>query len=321
VQRFAMGPVLAITPCNYPLNLVAHKVAPALAAGCPVILKPAPETPFTALALGEVILKAGWPEEALAVLTLSNIDTAWLAEKEDRIKLVSFTGSAKVGWELKVHSGRKRVLLELGGNAALIVHRDWPDLDEAALRTAHAAFGYAGQSCVSVQRVFVERSIFQTFLWKVVEATANPLVALFSAPSCASGSLMRVNFQPQSLATPATTTNWVNCHPPGTMTFEIAGMYPSTVYQMFAQPFTSGKTANGPTLDFTTGALPAGVPFPTAKVIVGPGSSTDSALPVLLLNPIPFGCFTNPYPVDVLTNATLFSPQTPHSLTMCASSR
>ena len=163
VQRFPVGPVLAITPFNFPLNLVAHKVAPAMAAGCPVILKPAPQTPFTALALGEVILKAGWPEEALAVLPLNNADTAWLAEKEDRIKLVSFTGSAKVGWELKAHSGRKRVLLELGGNAALIVHSDWPDLDEAALRTAHAAFGYAGQSCISVQRVFVERGIFQTF--------------------------------------------------------------------------------------------------------------------------------------------------------------
>ena len=105
VQRFPVGPVLAITPFNFPLNLVAHKVAPAMAAGCPVILKPAPQTPFTALALGEVILKAGWPEEALAVLPLSNADTAWLAEKEDRIKLVSFTGSAKVGWELKAHSG------------------------------------------------------------------------------------------------------------------------------------------------------------------------------------------------------------------------
>ena len=156
VQRFPVGPVLAITPFNFPLNLVAHKMAPAIAAGCPIILKPAPQTPFTALALGEVILKAGWPEEALAVLPLSNADTAWLAEKEDRIKLVSFTGSAKVGWELKAHSGRKRVLLELGGNAALIIHGDWPDLDEAAARTAHAAFGYAGQSCISVQRVFVD---------------------------------------------------------------------------------------------------------------------------------------------------------------------
>ena len=169
IQRFPVGPVLAITPFNFPLNLVAHKVAPALASGCPLIIKPAPQTPFTALALGEVILKAGWPEEALAVLTLSNTDTAWLAEKEDRIKLVSFTGSAKVGWQIKANSGRKRVLLELGGNAALIVHNDWPDLDDAALRTAQAAFGYAGQSCISVQRVYVERRVFQSFLWKVVE--------------------------------------------------------------------------------------------------------------------------------------------------------
>ena len=180
VQRFPVGPVLAITPFNFPLNLVAHKAAPALAAGCPLILKPAPQAPFTALALGEVILKAGWPEEAIAVLPLSNTDTAWLAEKEDRIKLVSFTGSAKVGWELKAKSGRKKVLLELGGNAALIVHSDWPALDDAAARTAAAAFHYAGQSCISVQRVLVHRPVFQTFLWKVVEAakalvTGNPL--------------------------------------------------------------------------------------------------------------------------------------------------
>jgi len=173
VQRFGVGPVLAISPFNFPLNLVAHKAAPAMAAGCPIVLKPAPQTPFTALALGEVILKAGWPEEALAVLPLDNADTAWLAEKEDRIKLVSFTGSAKVGWELKAHSGRKRVLLELGGNAALIVHGDWKDLDNAAERTAHAAFSFAGQSCISVQRVFVDRAIFQTFLWKVADHAAK----------------------------------------------------------------------------------------------------------------------------------------------------
>jgi acyl-CoA reductase-like NAD-dependent aldehyde dehydrogenase len=174
VQRFPVGPVLAITPFNFPLNLVAHKVAPAMAAGCPIIVKPAPQTPFTALALGEVILKAGWPEEALAVLPLDNADTAWLAEKEDLIKLLSFTGSAKVGWELKTHSGRKRVVLELGGNAALVIHSDWKDqLDDAAMRTAIAAFSYAGQSCISVQRVFVERGIFQTFLWKLVDLAAK----------------------------------------------------------------------------------------------------------------------------------------------------
>jgi acyl-CoA reductase-like NAD-dependent aldehyde dehydrogenase len=191
MQRFPIGPVLAITPFNFPLNLVAHKVAPALAAGCPVILKPAPQTPFTALALGEVILKAGWPDEALAVLPLSNVDTAWLTEKEDRIKMVSFTGSAKVGWELKAHSGRKRVLLELGGNAALVVHNDWLSLDEAAGRTAHSAFNYAGQSCVGVQRVFVERNIYQTFLWKVVEYASKLVVGDPSNETTDVGPLVR----------------------------------------------------------------------------------------------------------------------------------
>ncbi|WP_263355779.1 aldehyde dehydrogenase family protein [Acidicapsa ligni] len=177
VQRFPVGPVLAITPFNFPLMLVAHKLAPAIAAGCPVVLKPAPQTPFTALALGEVILKAGWPEEALAVLPLSNEDTAWLAEREDRLKMVSFTGSARVGWALKAKSGKKRVALELGGNVAMIIHSDWrgPDMDQdqsldvVAMRTAIGAFGYAGQNCISVQRVYVERSIFQTFIWKVVD--------------------------------------------------------------------------------------------------------------------------------------------------------
>jgi acyl-CoA reductase-like NAD-dependent aldehyde dehydrogenase len=192
VQRFPVGPVLAITPFNFPLNLVAHKIAPAIAAGCPVLLKPSPQTPFTALALGEVILKAGWPEEALSVLPLSNADTAWLAEKEDRIKLVSFTGSAKVGWELKSHSGRKRVLLELGGNAAMILHADWPDLDAAALRTALGAFNYAGQSCISVQRVFVDRAIFQTFLWKVVELSAKLVVGNPAEEATEVGPLIRL---------------------------------------------------------------------------------------------------------------------------------
>jgi acyl-CoA reductase-like NAD-dependent aldehyde dehydrogenase len=191
VQRFPVGPILAITPNNFPLNLMAHKVGPAMAAGCPIILKPAPQTPFTALALGEIILKAGWPDEALAVLPLSNADTAWLAEKEDRIKLITFTGSSKVGWELKAHSGRKRVLLELGSNAALIVHGDWPDLDEAALRTAHSAFGYAGQSCISTQRVYVERSIFQTFLWKLVECAKKLVVGKPSDEATDVGPLIR----------------------------------------------------------------------------------------------------------------------------------
>jgi acyl-CoA reductase-like NAD-dependent aldehyde dehydrogenase len=193
VQRFPVGPVLAITPFNFPLNLVAHKLAPAMAAGCPVILKPSSQTPFTALALGEVILKAGWPAEALAVLPLTNADTAWLAEKDESIKLISFTGSAKVGWELKARSGRKRVLLELGGNAALIVHGDWPDLDEAALRSAHAAFDFAGQSCVSLQRIFVERCVFPAFLQKMVDAAGKLSVGDPSLDATEVGPLIRLN--------------------------------------------------------------------------------------------------------------------------------
>jgi acyl-CoA reductase-like NAD-dependent aldehyde dehydrogenase len=175
------------------LNLVAHKAAPAMASGCPLIVKPSPQGTFTALALGEVILKAGWPEEALAVLPLENADTAWLAEKEDRIKLVSFTGSAKVGWELKAHSGRKRVLLELGGNAALMVHSDWNDLDDAALRAVRAAFNNAGQSCISLQRVFVERAIFQTFLWKVVDHAAKMAAGDPSNEATEVGPLIRLS--------------------------------------------------------------------------------------------------------------------------------
>ena len=167
VQRFPVGPVLGITPFNFPLNLVAHKLAPAMAAGCPMILKPAPQTPLTALALGELALKAGWPEEALAVLTLRNADTSWLVEREERIRMVSFTGSAAVGWALKAKSGRKRVTLELGGNAALILHSDWRDLDEAAERVVAGAFAYSGQSCISLQRVYVERPVYQSFAWKV----------------------------------------------------------------------------------------------------------------------------------------------------------
>lgn len=162
-RRFPIGPVLAITPFNFPLNLVAHKLAPAIACGCPVILKPAPQTPFSSWLLVRTILEAGWPPEALAFLPLSNEDTSRLVSEEDRIRVVSFTGSARVGWEMKSHAKKKRVLLELGGNAAMIVHRDWPDLEAAAQSVVKGGFGYSGQSCISVQRVYVQQSIFKPF--------------------------------------------------------------------------------------------------------------------------------------------------------------
>lgn len=162
-RRFPIGPVLAITPFNFPLNLVAHKLAPAIACGCPVILKPAPQTPMSSWLLVCAILEAGWPAEALAFLPLSNQDTSRLVAEDDRIRVVSFTGSARVGWELKSRAKKKRVLLELGGNAAMIVHRDWTDLEGAAQSVVKGGFGYSGQSCISVQRVFVQQSIFKPF--------------------------------------------------------------------------------------------------------------------------------------------------------------
>src|SRR5215470_15706522 len=118
VRRFPLGPLAGITPFNFPLNLVAHKVAPAIAAGCSMVLKPAPQTPLSALLLAEAVQQAGWPDGGLNVLPLSNEDTGLLVTDE-RIKLISFTGSAPVGWQIKKNAGKKKVVLELGGNAGV----------------------------------------------------------------------------------------------------------------------------------------------------------------------------------------------------------
>src|SRR5262249_35265483 len=123
VRRFPIGPIAAISPFNFPLNLVAHKLAPAIAAGCPVVLKPASQTPISALTLAGIILEAGWPAAALSVLPMNSKDAAALVE-DDRFKLLTFTGSPVVGWDMKRRAGRKRVTLELGGNAGCIVHSD-----------------------------------------------------------------------------------------------------------------------------------------------------------------------------------------------------
>src|SRR5882672_8705386 len=162
VKRFPLGPIAGITPFNFPLNLVAHKVAPAIAAGCPLVLKPAPQTPLTALLLAEAVQQAGWPDGGLNVLPLSNAD-AGLLVSDERIKLISFTGSAAVGWKVKNNAGKKKVVLELGGNAGVIVHSD-ADLEFAAERCAVGGFSYAGQTCISVQRIIVERSVFGKFI-------------------------------------------------------------------------------------------------------------------------------------------------------------
>jgi len=161
VRRFPLGPIAGITPFNFPINLVAHKVAPAIAAGCSMVLKPAPQTPLCSLLLAECVQQAGWPDGGLNVLPLSNED-AGLLITDDRIKLISFTGSVPVGWDIKRRAGKKKVVLELGGNAPVIVHSD-ADLEYAADRCVTGGFGYAGQTCISVQRILVEHSVYGKF--------------------------------------------------------------------------------------------------------------------------------------------------------------
>ncbi len=161
VRRVPLGPIAGISPFNFPLNLVAHKVAPALAAGNPILLRPASQTPVSSLMLARIVLEAGWPEDAIAVLP-SSTEVAQPLVEDDRIKLLTFTGSPAVGWRLKTRAGRKRVTLELGGNAAVIVNDD-ADVEYAAERVAWGGFVYSGQTCISVQRVLVHEDVYDTF--------------------------------------------------------------------------------------------------------------------------------------------------------------
>lgn len=162
VRRFPVGPVVAITPFNFPLNLALHKVAPALAAGNPVILKPSPRTPLTADLLARAIEASGWPRRAFS-LVHADPDVARPLWTDERIRCVSFTGSDAVGWRIKAEAVRKKVTLELGGNAAAIVCED-ADVDDAAAKLATAAFAYAGQVCIKAQRLFVARPVYESFL-------------------------------------------------------------------------------------------------------------------------------------------------------------
>jgi acyl-CoA reductase-like NAD-dependent aldehyde dehydrogenase len=163
-KNYPIGPVLAISPFNFPLNLAMHKIAPALATGCSVILKPSPYTPLTALALGSLCKKIGLPPGVLNVVVCQNAE-AEIMLKDERLKMLSFTGSAEVGWQLKEKAGKKKVVLELGGNAAVIVDRS-ANLDEAAKAIAMGAYNYSGQVCISVQRIYVDHSVFDAFLEK-----------------------------------------------------------------------------------------------------------------------------------------------------------
>ena len=157
VRRFPLGPVLAITPFNFPVNLVAHKMAPALAVGAPVVIKPATKTPLGALLLGELFGETDLPQGMLSVLPIGGSEAGELA-KDERFAKISFTGSSQVGWELKQADPKKTVTLELGGNAGVIVHSD-ADLDHAAKRIAFGGYYQAGQSCIAVQRVLVHETV------------------------------------------------------------------------------------------------------------------------------------------------------------------
>jgi len=167
-KRVPIGPVSFISPFNFPLNLAAHKIAPALAVGCPFVLKPASRTPLGALIIGEILAETNLPEGAFSILPCSR-DGADLFTTDERLKLLSFTGSPSVGWKLKAQAGKKKVILELGGNAAVIVDHD-TDLDDAVERIIFGAFYQSGQSCIGVQRIIIHEDLYEDCKARLIEA-------------------------------------------------------------------------------------------------------------------------------------------------------
>jgi acyl-CoA reductase-like NAD-dependent aldehyde dehydrogenase len=161
--RVPIGVVGAITPFNFPLNLVGHKVAPALAAGCPVVLKPAGQTPLSALLLAELETEAGLPAGWLNVLVGPSAEIGDVLVEDERVRLITFTGSAEVGWKIRERAARKKVNLELGNATPVIVEAD-ADVEQAATKLAANAFSFAGQSCISVQRIYVQRAAYDEFV-------------------------------------------------------------------------------------------------------------------------------------------------------------
>jgi len=166
-KRVPIGPCSFISPFNFPLNLAAHKMAPAIAVGCSWVLKPASRTPISALIVGEILAETDLPKGAFSILPCSR-DGADLFTTDDRFKLLSFTGSPSVGWDLKARAGKKPVVLELGGNAACIVDQD-ADIEYATERMIHGAFYQSGQSCIGVQRILVHDDIYDAFVERFVE--------------------------------------------------------------------------------------------------------------------------------------------------------
>ncbi|MBX7482539.1 aldehyde dehydrogenase family protein [Qipengyuania qiaonensis] len=170
-KRVPVGPCSFISPFNFPLNLAAHKVAPAIAVGCPFVMKPASKTPLGAIIMGEVLAETDLPEGAFSILPATR-DGADLFTVDERLKLLSFTGSPVVGWDLKARCGKKKVVLELGGNAAVIVDRD-ADLEDAIERIIFGAFYQSGQSCIGVQRIVIHENVYDRFRDMLVEKTGS----------------------------------------------------------------------------------------------------------------------------------------------------
>src|SRR5918992_5528110 len=174
VRRYAIGPVAGISPFNFPLNLAAHKLAPAIAAGCSIVLKPPSKDPLTMLTVAEIVDGVGLPPGAVSILPM----TRELGDRmvaDDRFKLLSFTGSPSVGWRMKERAGKKKIVLELGGNAGVIVDKS-ADLDWAVKRTLVGAFSYSGQVCISVQRILIHHSVYELFLGRLVDGATQLVV-------------------------------------------------------------------------------------------------------------------------------------------------
>lgn len=161
-RAFPLSPVVGITPFNFPVLLAAHKIAPAMACGATITVKPPPQDPLTTLRLGEVVKASGYPAGAVNI-TPCHVEVAQILIDDPRVRVITFTGSAKAGWAIRAKAGSKRVLLELGGNAAVIIEPD-ADVTWAAARCAVGGFTYAGQSCISTQRIFVQSRVYQPFL-------------------------------------------------------------------------------------------------------------------------------------------------------------
>ena len=168
-KRVPIGPCSFISPFNFPLNLAAHKIAPAIAVGCPFVMKPASRTPLGAIIMGEVLAETDLPKGAFSILP-AHREGADLFTTDERLKLLSFTGSPAVGWDLKARAGKKKVVLELGGNAAVIIDRD-ADLADAMERTIFGAFYQSGQSCIGVQRILIHDDVYDEFRAMLVKRT------------------------------------------------------------------------------------------------------------------------------------------------------